>query len=278
MAREEEKKVIVVVRERKRRGGYQSGGSWKVAYADFVTAMMAFFLVLWILGMDPEVRDLIQGYFNNPVGYKQGGGGANILGTGNSPVSLDATRLALLAREQQRRRFEEARHEILRRLEDSDGLRAISGQVEMIVTDDGLRIELIEGESGSTFFEIGSALLTPPAAIALAEIGDALSDLPNEVKVEGHTDSRQYSRPGYTNWELSADRANAARRALEVNGIDPDRVIEVRGYADRELRNPADPRDPSNRRVTILLPFSDPRAIEVVQPLILPPPLGAYGD
>src|SRR5690625_7834356 len=112
----------------------------------------------------------------------------------------------------------------------------------MNVTDDGLRIELIEGESGSTFFEIGSALLTPPAAIALAEIGDALSDLPNEVKVEGHTDSRQYSRPGYTTWELSADRANAARRALEGNGIDPDRLSEVRGFADSEHRDHADAR------------------------------------
>lgn len=277
MSGHDEKKKIVIVVKKKDHKAAQSGGSWKVAYADFVTAMMAFFLVMWILGMDPQVRDLIQGYFNNPAAFKKGGGGANVVGTGNSPLSLDARRLALLAREQQRRRFEEVRTEILARFDEVDGLHALIGQVEIVITNEGLRIELIEGDEGTTFFDLGSATLTPPAARALAIIAGTLADLPNDLKLEGHTDAAQYGRPGYSNWELSTDRANAARRAMEANGIAGSRIIEVRGHADRELRNPGNPLDPSNRRVTILLPFKDPNAIELIQPLIDPMGQGVYG-
>jgi chemotaxis protein MotB len=265
-----EKKIVIVVKKRERQRS-QGGGSWKVAYADFVTAMMAFFLVMWILGMDPQVRDLIQGYFNNPAGFsKDGGGGANLIGTGSTPLSLDAKRLALLAREQQRRRFEEARATILSRMESAAELEAIRAQIEIIITEEGLRIELVETGDGDTFFSLGSASLTGGAARALEVIADALTGLPNDVKLEGHTDAAQYGRRGYTNWELSADRANAARRAMEGAGLEAGRVIEVRGHADRELRNPGNPLDPANRRVSILLPFKDPNSIELVRPIFDP--------
>src|SRR5690625_330810 len=278
MARGDEKKVVVVVREKEKKKRYQSGGSWKVAYADFVTAMMAFFLVLWILAMDPEVKTAIEGYFNNPAAFKKGGGGAYIVGAGDTPINFDATRLALIAREQQRRRFEEARQEIRARLDAVSGISSIDAQVEIIITDEGLRIELIEGEDGKTFFDLGSYLLTPAAATVLGEIADALSGLPNDLLIEGHTDSRQYGLSGYSNWELSADRANAARRALEANGVVESRIIEVRGHADRELRNPEDPYDPTNRRVSILLPFRDPSPIETIRPLTFPSLRGDFGD
>jgi chemotaxis protein MotB len=261
-------KIIVV---RKKKGGHAAhhGGSWKVAYADFVTAMMAFFLVMWIMGMDPAVKDMIQGYFNNPVGYnKTHSGGANVVGTGNSPLSLDAKRLALLSRETQRRRFEEARTEILERLEGTDELKALRAQVEIVITDEGLRIELVEAGDGETFFAFGSASLKPGAARALALIARELAALPNDLMLEGHTDAAPYGRTGYSNWELSVDRANAARRAMEGGGIEGGRVVEVRGYADRELRVPTNPLDPSNRRVSILLPFKDPQAIEILRPVV----------
>lgn len=273
----QEKKIVIVVKKKARQHG-SHGGSWKVAYADFVTAMMAFFLVMWILGMDPQVRDLIQGYFNNPAGFKKGSsGGANVIGSGSTPLSLDAQRLALLAREQQRRRFEEARAEIIARMERTAGLEEIMAQVEIVITEEGLRIELIEGSQGATFFALGSANLTPAAAEALRLIAGTLKDLPNDLKLEGHTDAAQYGRRGYSNWELSTDRANTARRALEQAGIDGNRVVEVRGYADRELRNPGNPLDPANRRISILLPFKDPGAVEIVRPLFNPLGNTVYG-
>jgi chemotaxis protein MotB len=270
MAGKEEKKIVIVVKKKARQQA-SHGGSWKVAYADFVTAMMAFFLVMWILGMDPQVRDLIQGYFNNPAGFKRGSsGGANVIGSGSTPLTLDAQRLILLAREQQRRRFEEARAEIIDRMSSAGGLEELMGQIEIVITEEGLRIELIEGGHGATFFALGSATLTPAAAQALRLIAGPLRDLPNDLKLEGHTDAAQYGRRDYTNWELSTDRANTARRTLEAAGIDGARVIEVRGHADRELRNPGNPLDPANRRISILLPFKDPNAIEVVRPIFNP--------
>jgi chemotaxis protein MotB len=263
-------KIIVIKKKKAGHGGHH-GGSWKVAYADFVTAMMAFFLVMWIMGMDPAVKDMIQGYFNNPVGYnKTHSGGANVVGTGNSPLSLDAKRLALLSRETQRRRFEEARTEILERLEGTDELKALKAQIEIVITDEGLRIELVETGDGETFFAFGSATLKPAAARALALIARELAELPNDVMLEGHTDSAPYGRAGYSNWELSVDRANAARRAMEGGGLEGGRVVEVRGYADRELRVRTNPLDPTNRRVSILLPFKDPQAIEILRPVIDP--------
>lgn len=250
-------KVIRVVRKSNHHHGHH-GGAWKVAYADFVTAMMAFFLVMWIIGMESNVKDLIQGYFNNPIGFKRAHS------TGMSPVSHEgpalspgSARLVLLSRDGERRRMELVRERIERRLAEANFPGPLDGKIEMVLTRDGLRIELVETGQGETFFTVGSAVLTPAAMRALELIAPEIASVDNDIVIEGHTDGLRYGTTTYTNWELSVDRANAARRALEGLSVDGRRVIEVRGYADRQLRVADRPLDPSNRRVSILLRYSD---------------------
>ncbi len=257
----EKKQAPIVVRKVKKGGhGGHHGGSWKVAYADFVTAMMAFFMVMWILSMDPATKDLVQGYFNNPVGFKKSySGGTNPISSGNSPTHVDLKRLAMLVIEHQRQGFEEAANEIRDRLASNPDLQRLGGQIEIVVTEEGMRLELLEDDQGERFFDVGRATLQPGAARALAIIAQSLATLPNSVVIEGHTDARSYGpAAGYSNWELSADRANAARRQLLSGGVAANRIVEVRGYADRALRLPSSPYDAANRRVSILLPFNMP--------------------
>jgi chemotaxis protein MotB len=257
----QKKQGTVVVRKVKKGGhGGHHGGSWKVAYADFVTAMMAFFMVMWILSMDPATKDLVQGYFNNPVGFKKSySGGTTPISAGNAPTHVDLKRLAMLVIEHQRRGFEEAATEIREKLSSNPELQRLAGQIEIVITEEGMRLELLEDDEGERFFEVGGATLQPGAARALRVIAQSLASLPNNIVIEGHTDARSYGpSAAYTNWELSADRANAARRQLLAGGVPVSRVVEVRGYADRALRLPSSPYDAANRRVSILLPFNMP--------------------
>ncbi len=250
--------VIRVVRKKVQGGGHH-GGAWKVAYADFVTAMMAFFLVMWIVGMDESAKDAVQSYFNDPAGYmKQSTSGNGALPSGTSLFNTEASfaELARIRRSREREQFELIRDHLSTRLEEDETLSGISDQVTISITDEGLRIQLEESGSGDTFFRSGSSALTRAASDLLGTIGPEIAAVDNRVILEGHTDAAPSNRAGYSNWELSADRANAARRALESSGLDPNRVLEVRGYADRQLANPQNPRDPSNRRITLLLPFS----------------------
>ncbi len=246
---------IIVVKKVTKRGGGHHGGAWKVAYADFVTAMMAFFMVMWIIGMDDSVKGAIESYFQNPVGFQQGGS------SGGTPVGLGAPSnpmpAHLVARQIEEQRYREIGEKIEMRLQADDGLGEIAAQVEIVMTEQGLRIELVEGDDGDTFFAAGSATLTTPAARALRIIAGEISPSSAPVVLEGHTDARPYlGSGGYTNWELSTDRANAARRQMESSGLGRDRVQEVRGHADRALRVQADAYDNANRRVSILLPFT----------------------
>ncbi len=260
------KRPIIVVRKKVSHGGHH-GGSWKVAYADFVTAMMAFFLVMWIMGMDSKTKDLIQGYFNNPIGFKKAASaGSNPLSAGNSPRNMDIRRLALVTRDFQRSRFEHIREEIRADLAAEDSLHALAGQVEIVITDQALRIELLDGSDGATFFDLGSANLKPRAHRIIQLIARELKGIPNELVLEGHTDAIAYGSGPYDNWTLSTDRANAARRALVESGVNAARIKEVRGYADRDLRLPSSPLDPANRRVSILLPFIEPKTIRQFVP------------
>jgi chemotaxis protein MotB len=250
---------VVIVKKKKAHGGGHHGGSWKVAYADFVTAMMAFFMVMWILGMDENLKESIEGYFSNPVGYKKGySSGTSPLASGSSPASVKNQTLRLVMRSHQERQFEQTRSRIRATLGRAHGLRSIGAQIEIVVAKDGLRIELVEANQGETFFPFGSAALKPTATLALTLIARELAELSNPVVVEGHTDSAPFGSPRYSNWELSADRANAARRVLEAAGLDRARITEVRGLADQRLRMPQNPRHPSNRRISILLPFTTP--------------------
>jgi chemotaxis protein MotB len=252
----EGKKVIVVKKKARRHEGHH-GGAWKVAYADFVTAMMAFFLVMWLLGMSQEARDLIQGYFSNPVGFSQrfGGGGANPLGKGTSPTDIPLNRPVLVTREFQKARFEETAENLGRKIEEAGLFEGSSADVEITLTEQGLRIELMEAGEGDTFFEKASAALKPALESVLTVIAPELQALPNHVVIEGHTDALPFGGKAYSNWELSVDRANSARRILEESGLDPHHVVEVRGYAERRLKNTEDPFDPHNRRISVLLPY-----------------------
>lgn len=271
-----DKTVIRVVRKAKGRWPHNHG-SWKVAYADFVTAMMVFFLVMWIVGMEAGVRDLIEGYFTNPVGFKRMyGSGQNILAVGSSPVQTDVRRLSLLIREYQRERFERAQQRIYDRIGAHPELAGLQAQVEVMITDQGLRIELLEEEGGEPFFGLGSSAILPPAERLIRLIAQELEELANEVTIEGHTDALRYGAGDYSNWELSTDRANAARRVMEAAGLAPERIVEVRGYADRRPRVEADPYDPTNRRISIFLPFREPTAVvlRALRPQTRPP---AYG-
>ena len=248
---------VVVVRRKKVRAHAHHGGSWKVAYADFVTAMMAFFMVMWILGMDEQTKRAIESYFANPVGHEKGySGGSSPIASGSSPGAVKTTPLRLIVRSAQQERFERAEERLLRRLNSPEGLAGIGARVEVVVNETGLRVELIEGGDGEAFFPFGSAAMKAPAREALGVIAEELKLLTNPVVIEGHTDAARFgARGGYSNWELSAERANAARRVLEGAGLDPQRVREVRGLADRELRRPDRPLDPTNRRISIYLPF-----------------------
>lgn len=253
-----ENKVIRIVKKRKRGHAAHHGGSWKVAYADFVTAMMAFFMVMWLLSMDQKMKDAIEGYFSNPVGFKKGfSAGANIMSNGNSPAGEQKPPLKMLVRAAEDARFNAVAHDLRQKLGATKELRFLGARVEAVKTRAGLRIELIESESGQTFFLNGSAQMTPITVDALKLIGEELKSMRTPIIIEGHTDAMPFgTNAAYTNWELSADRANAARRELEAVGVDPARIQEVRGMADRDLRVPSRPNDPANRRISILLPFT----------------------
>jgi chemotaxis protein MotB len=232
---------IIVIKKKGGHGGHH-GGAWKVAYADFVTAMMSLFIVLWLLNSTPQVKKAIAGYFNDPLGTSKNMG-TDILGSGES-VTIDQTNVEKLQ--------EQIRKAIIKQKE----LDKLANQVELKMTDEGLRIELIDGKSGS-FFESGSPKLTPDGLKLLDSIADQLKPLPNHLLIEGHTDAKAFGdvTNGYSNWELSADRANSARRIMQAEGVRDDQIAQVRGYAAQSLRTPSDPLAPSNRRISIVVQF-----------------------
>jgi chemotaxis protein MotB len=230
---------IIVIKKKGGHGGHH-GGAWKVAYADFVTAMMSLFIVLWLMGSSEKVKKAVAGYFNDPKGMSSQLGTV-LTGSGPAISQLDTKDLEKLK--------EKLEEEIKARKD----LEKLSKQIEITVTPEGLRIELIEGKNG-TFYEIGSAKLSDSGQALLTLLASELKTLPNCLLIEGHTDSTPYSNDnGYSNWDLSADRANSARRILQQNGVRNDQVTQVRGYADQMLRVKDNPTDPSNRRVSILV-------------------------
>jgi chemotaxis protein MotB len=209
--------------------------------------------------MDENLRKAIEGYFSNPVGYKKGySAGASPLSSGASPASIQRTAIELASRKLQQVKFSQVRVQLQQRMDSLTSIGGLKAHVEVIVTSDGLRIELIEDAHGDTFFPFGSAEMKPAGREALHIIAQELAVLQNPMIIEGHTDAAQYRRIDYTNWELSSDRANAARRILVQEGLASQRIVEVHGLADKQLRYPADPLSPSNRRISIRLPFITP--------------------
>lgn len=235
---------IIVIRKKKSGEEGHHGGAWKVAYADFVTAMMALFIVLWLMNADPEVKKEISAYFNNPSGPGKLTGTA-AAGAGNA-IEIPKDDMSKLA------------EKIQQALATVPNFRNLKDHVEITVTSDGLRIELLETEAGM-FFESGNAVPTDSAGTLLARLAAELSHLPNDVLIEGHTDSKPFSGArAYSNWELSADRANAARQLMQGAGLRPEQVAQVRGFADRQLRHPEKPEHPSNRRISVIVQYLSP--------------------
>jgi chemotaxis protein MotB len=230
--------TIVIVKKKGGHGGHH-GGAWKVAYADFVTAMMALFIVLWLMSQSEKVKKAVAGYFNDPKGT------ANLLGTTMAGNGIEVT--------QNDEALKQLKEKLEKEIMAKKELEKLSKQIEITITPEGLRIELLETKNG-TFYESGSARLSDSGQELLGLLGAELQTLPNKLLIEGHTDAAQYSdRANYSNWELSADRANSARRLLQQDGVREDQVTQVRGYADQMLRVKDNPYDPSNRRISILV-------------------------
>lgn len=261
MAENEEQQPIIIIKKGGRHGGHH-GGAWKVAYADFVTAMMAFFLVMWLVTQSQEIKDNVAGYFNDPAGWsKKAGssilkGGESVLDMKHAPRPQPAT--ADAARDVLKRASERIK-DALNRIPD---FASIKDLIEIELTPEGLRIQLIEAatsnEDSSHFFNLGSAQLSPRGVEIVSLIAKELAQLDNKIVIEGHTDSRQYIyHQKYSNWELSADRANSTRRLMESQGIKPEQMFEIRGYADRIPRFPENAKDARNRRIAILVLNND---------------------
>lgn len=237
-------------------GGHgHHGGAWKVAYADFVTAMMALFIVLWILGQDDSVKENIQHYFNDPIGFAGGKGPSVIDGNGNKIISPKIL-MDMEQNKTERQKLEEMGEQLISHLKANDFKKLIDN-IDIEVTDEGLRIEIMESNNDA-FFEVGTASLKGSAKKILMTIGKQMSTLKNKIVVEGHTDSRPFPNGanGYSNYELSADRANSARRVLIESGLASNQIDEIRGYADNRLRAPKNPFDIVNRRISIIVKFS----------------------
>jgi chemotaxis protein MotB len=279
-------------------GGGHHGGSWKVAYADFVTAMMAFFLLMWLMGSTTkEQKAAISEYFNNPSPEEgtslkpspsaiqgPGGSGSSLLDQGgvgvlsaeektvsDSPESPEEEKKEEAeeqnAKEAAEKTFRERVEQMLEELKElarkSETLRQYADQLLFDLTSEGLRIQIIDKEN-RPMFDVGSAALKPHTTEILREITKVINEINSPVSISGHTDARRLERAGYSNWELSTERANAARRALVASGIAEGKVARVVGLASSQLFNPADPMDSTNRRVsiTVLSPESVSRNAE----------------
>jgi chemotaxis protein MotB len=244
---------IIIIRKKSGHGGHH-GGAWKVAYADFVTAMMALFIVLWLMSNSTKQTQLaISGYFRDPSGTATKVGSA-LAGTGEN-LPLRKQDMAKL------------KAELLKSIQQSTDLDKLKKNIEMTVTAEGLRIELLESEKGM-FFDSGSSAVNESGRELLLLLAEELGKVPNHISVEGHTDAKPFTGKGsYSNWELSADRANAARRLMQqAAGLRPDQVTQVRGFADQRLRNLKDPLDPANRRISIIVQYINNKPDETDTP------------
>ncbi len=230
----------------KRKAGHSGhhGGAWKVAYADFVTAMMALFIVLWLMNTSKPIQEAISGYFKDPAGT------GKLTGMSKPPTQV--------ANKQDLAKVKSELEKAIRQVTNFDKLK---NHIELTVTSEGLRIELLESRAG-TFFESGQLEPNANGRELLITIAEELGKIPNKISLEGHTDSQPFAgAANYTNWELSTDRANASRRLMQLHGLRADQVAQVRGFADQDPRNTKDAADPANRRITLIV-----RYLEGAQP------------
>ncbi|MBK9246737.1 MAG: OmpA family protein [Ignavibacteria bacterium] len=282
----------IIIKKRKKHAAHpHHGGAWKVAYADFVTAIMAFFLVMWIVGLSQSSKKSMAQYFKDPgvFSFKTGkalpidlkmvkarydgtkgensrdnyteSGVTTMIVESKVPDSV-AKQINVESKQDSSRikQLERNLSDQLKNLaEGSPSLKNLLSSLKVELTNEGLRIEMVESKD-NVFFEVGSAKLTNVALDVLKKIASEIGKIPNYVEIEGHTDSRPFGNGrGYSNWELSGDRANSARRVLELSGLWEGQVVSVAGYADRKLRTTENPFDVSNRRVSILVKFQHPK-------------------
>jgi chemotaxis protein MotB len=231
----------IIIKKKGGHGGHH-GGAWKVAYADFVTAMMALFIVLWLMNSSKPIQQAVGGYFRDPNGLAEKKGSA-VDGAGQAAPVVQQLDMGKL------------KSDLMKAMQKLADFEKLKKQIELTLTPEGLKIEMMENPNG-TFFENGKAQPTPDLQELLKVLSVEVGKLPNPVSIEGHTDSKPFSdSQTYGNWELSTDRANAARRLMQNSGLRPDQVVQVRGYADRDLHKPLQPEDASNRRVTLIIQY-----------------------
>ena len=270
---EQREPAPIIVRRVKRKGHAHHGGAWKVAYADFVTAMMAFFLVMWLIGAGTrEQRAAISEYFKNPSMTpgaatmappgRNGPGGASTsmikLGGAKdlshaATASVDPKEIEKEARKRERARLEELMQQLQAAIQSSQALAPFKDQLLLDITPEGLRIQIVDKQN-RPMFDLGSAQLRPYTTKILEELAGFVNRVPNRISLSGHTDDAPYnSDHHYSNWELSADRANAARRALLSGGLAEDKIARVVGLAASVPFDRSNPADPVNRRISIIV-------------------------
>jgi chemotaxis protein MotB len=250
----EDEPPIIRIKKKAGHAGHH-GGAWKVAYADFVTAMMALFIVLWLMNASKQIQEAVGGYFKDPRGT------AKTVGTNRDGA---AEYVAMKKEDMQK-----LKEELLQAIHHLDPLNKLKGQIEITITDEGLRIELMESAKG-TFFELGSPTPTPALQDLLQTLASELGKLPNRISIEGHTDSKPYSGgSALDNWDLSSERANEARRLMQGEGVRLDQISQVRGFADQRLRLPQSPEDPSNRRVSLVVQYLGSSDADLAPPVPL---------
>jgi chemotaxis protein MotB len=239
---DEDRLAPIVVVRKKRVHEDRHSGAWKVAYADFVTALMALFIVLWLLTSSEAVRKAVGGYFTDPKGSGKMMG-TSLAGSSGESISLSKDDM------------EKLKDKLQQALSALPKFTQMKDQVQITVTGEGLRVELLETDKGM-FFESGKANPSEAGKELLASLAVQMGKLPNNIVIEGHTDAKPFSNTGtYSNWELSADRANSSRRFMVENGLRTDQVKQVRGFADQQLRDSRDPENPSNRRVSVIVQY-----------------------
>jgi chemotaxis protein MotB len=291
MSTPESERPILIVKRPKKAGSAHHGGAWKVAYADFVTAMMAFFMVMWLIAsVSKEERAAIFDYFKNPsmeqgksprasMGQMGPGGAstsvinlrgaldarksATALSTGlgtprDTPSTVDKAAPDVdtakkIAAEADRKKLESLMAQLREAIDHSQALRPFKDQLLLDITPEGLRIQIVDAQN-RPMFDLGSAKLKDYTATILHELAPYLNSVPNRISLSGHTDTTAYTTvAGYTNWDLSADRANAARRALEGGGLEADKVSRVVGLSSSVLFDKENSRNPINRRISIIV-------------------------
>lgn len=259
MAMEEKKQPIVIKRIIKK-GGHH-GGAWKIAFADFAIAMMAFFLLLWILSVTDDVQKAaISQYFQDPSAAM----GISPTpphpteGDGASPSiidfegAIDMERAEEMAQELDRQRLENLKEVLEEAMEQSQALEPFKDQLLLDITPEGLRIQIVDREN-RPMFDLGSSQLMNYSTAILRELGAIINQVPNKISITGHTDARPFIRANYSNWELSADRAGASRRELIAGGLASEKLLRVSGMADRVRFEGAGPNDAINRRITVIV-------------------------